>query len=737
MNTQMLPLAMLIGMCLGMASQAKGQSLTPYKDLLPDTLLPGKQYALVYNYALGDTIDLKGSGTTIRLVADKSSTLGWVYKFTPQTNSGAGYYSAYSPKGIRLESNVTFIPNMYALIPRIIKTISWDYGFRGYSYSIQIESMGLAFGPLQDTGAFIPNLRSASLELSGSKIPLSIRSGGNPYLQVFDFLVPQTVDTGSYRLVLERMDGIQTGKDSVFRIREPRPLPKIEKVTPDSLTLGVGGSISISGINMDFGILQGSGTVPLDRKIVKDVQLRRGNQVLSAYDFPNLGPISNPLTNTINATFYPPVDFIPGIFDLAVILHGSADTAFLRDAVRVVPRPELKLLSSSPAEVGKLLTFVLSINAENIWEDISGLEFFLSHGTQVLFGVLASTDPKPLQVRFEPQGKFDTGAYDLNVRVKSKKTYILENALRIVPPTIGNLSPMVFAAGRDDSMKIEMLYRDYDNQIITNVAGQVSPTITPNILQVNLCKSTNCFYGNNFRHDNNSMYTYAWDPALLVDFFPPIIQSPGVYDLAVTIQDPILTLIKKSAIVIPSPGFQAWLPEAIKGVPTTHWSISAGTLSALTIPSSNRCPGTTYKLLNAPTGMGINNGTLIWNPTKEDTGWHNILLATSESCTEHLFLAVHVDNDASASLKYSDRVHEMTSNSRLEAVNSNGFRINLSRPATLKLLSLEGKILENYEFLGMGIHSLSFPKSISSRNILLCRIQENNFVEWIRIIRTQ
>jgi hypothetical protein len=345
------------------AFTAEAQTGKFYSSFLPDTVRPYDNYPsiTVAGPFTGirrwpNEVALKHGATTLPLTGDLvgDGTAQFALGSIP-SDADPGSYDAYSPSGTLLERNVTFVLDVGKIVPRL--NVARGRGMRGNKFiALTGNGTGLPFGPLPTTASapYLPAVSRFALEHGKDTIP--ILSPKYPYTgqNINDIVqgpyhfygmveIPLTASFGSYRLVVERNDGIRTIVDSVFEVIQP-PAPANVTVTPDSLRAGDGVTMELTGLNLEYGTLSGS-FVNLDRTQFRGAYLRHGTSIVSANDL-ELGvrkSTSLGWVTPILAKFAVPASFPVGPCDLGIEIAARGDTTYfpgivyVRDPAGIVP----------------------------------------------------------------------------------------------------------------------------------------------------------------------------------------------------------------------------------------------------------------------------------------------------------------------------------------------------------------------------------------------------------------
>jgi hypothetical protein len=710
-----------------------------YAELFQDTLLPGLEYLVAkgpggipYPVSLktaasnpGDTLELRGNGDRIPV---EDVNYAWMVTLTYQAK--AGDYDLYTIKGRLVEKKVTTVAAVGRQKPALARIIA-NQGLRGGRYLLTTSAVsGLPYGPLPAAGTFTSALKAAYLLLGSARIDLVPSQYGNAYRQDFSMQAPAQADTGWYALVLERADGVTTVLAQAFRIWVP-PRPTVDKIEPDELALGIASTLTITGTGLEYGVLQGSYTV-VDRAVVKDVFLRNGNVTLTAQEYPIAGGIWQPLRG-ISAKFLAPLGSPVGKYDLGIVINGRQDTTVVTDAVTVVTGPSPKLLSISPAITGRHpFQGVIDVQWAGIGFDKALYQ--LRKGSSVIPGLYAWEQEGKVMVDFKAGAATDTGAYDLEVTMLTGGSpLVLKGAVAISLSAIGQVSGRGMRAGENSSFDTEILYRDFDMDMLVDPATQASSTTRVlNVRRLSLCQGGDCL---------EAHADYAYASAFEAHVYVPATQTPGLYDLSLTTYDPNRTIEKKGAVLISPPGslpLTPIIPKAnFREGPDAYWSLFVDSLSTWAIETGAlTCAAGDFFVEHPPAGLTYANGAFTWRPGASDTGYVYLTLASAGSCGEKRYMALKVSPKKGTAIR--PRVieaHGAGTGATVLAAGPASFRIRLAQASSLEVTTLDGRSVATYPSLAAGEHSLALPALGAARGLLLCRVRQGGRNGWLRLIR--
>lgn len=738
MKKSMKTLAAAAWMAGSLAAVAAGQTVATYKDILPDTLLPGAEtfayagYALPGQPATGarDTVLLRIPGNAASgfpLVPTVNTVTGWMFRVLPPLRTPPGSYNAYSRSGTLLETRVTVVDDVAARTPALA-SISPGRGFRNDSIALKAWGSGLPFGPIPATGNYAASLRSAHLASGTKRIPMQPQAAQHPYALDFKFRIPADADSGRYDVVMERSDGMITTLTRGFQVWVP-PLPVIRKAVPDSLA-AAGGVLELLGSDLAYGVMVAS-DLALDRSIVKEVRLSKGGHALAASRYPSLRSRGEIMTDGILAEFAGPLGIPPGSYDVEMVIHGRTDTARLADGVRVVAEAQPGLASVNPREGGRfrqMLGFrVAGITSGGLYTVgearlIRGAKTFGSgHHFQ-------SVDRYSYDIDFTAA---DTGLYDAELDFQGR-TLRLPGAYRVQPPRIHSVTPAGISR-ESTSVFLDVRFRDYWDRV------QEAPGLPagvkagdPNMRRIRFCQGTRCLEAKN----PYVQYSGSFSGVLI----PGDSQAPGLYDVEAETWQPARVLRLADALLLAPPGFKPVVNPHPKG-PLSHFPAAPDRPFFFDISQffPAACPHGVYRLGEAPAGMVLAGSLVSWIPGKADTGRHYVKLVdpAPDGCKTGLYLAIVVSEKHGVGVERRSAPGNFgaTLAGFRPAASADGFRIRLEAAASLDFFSPAGRQLAAFPELRPGEHSLRLPGPAARTGVVLCRVRSQGREAWHRLLR--
>jgi hypothetical protein len=731
-----------------------GAAPTPpyeYKSNFPDTLLPCLEYKDSRTIALkiaapADAQGLLGSraaaaavdsfelrsgagrfGMHARLDSASVKVGEWYYRVTAPCNAGPGDYDLYSPDGVLVERNMTHVADVVALEPTLGPVVP-EKGLRGSTYEMALQGSGLIFGALPDAATYVSSPVPAYLERGAARMGLSFRTAPSPYRASYGFHVPETADTGAYRLVVERADGHRTIREDAFRVWIP-PEPRVSRIDPDSLANSIQTTFTITGADMDFGVLTGSATY-MGLEAVREVFLRHGDRSVStqAYPIPPAGP--GPVIG-MKASFLTPIDFPQGPCDLGIVLKGRTDTTLVKDAIKVVSPGLPKLLSFSPQVAGRM-PFRGVISTEWFPTQAWGWTYALHKDRTWIPGRYIQQNRETLSMEFPVSYGMEAGPYELVAVTQTQDTLRLVDAITLQEPGIGRVPEDRLQIGKQGRVLAEILHPGFAMELISDPPTPGSSTIGPGyrteLERTALCRGSDCIEAVSKQCDGAS---------LRAEFLIPPDKEPGIYDLVAVTATPVLTLEKKGAVLAAPPGYLPVTPKAEYGFPGPYWRFLPDEYAQWGMWQADTfCPLSGFALETPEPGLAYSDGIFSWKTALADTGWHYLKLASAGSCNAKAYLAVRIeDYTVTGIVRRNKSGRSAAAGPALLSIGPDSFRIRLDTDASAELVGLDGRRWAAYRGLRAGIGDLAIPAQAPKRGLLLCRVTGPNGRSWIRLLR--